>query len=191
MGRHAAPGRSKGKATSSWRSEAGAHRTVWTCGENDLRAGTGRLAGWLLNAVVKVVTTYSAPGDRALLVEPAVGLRRSRGLGPYGGLLEAAWSVVRLGRGVRTYQVGEAGEGSGCALDDRFDVVIVAAEPEVLASVRPVRQLRTVFGMSTGSCCFRYQLTRLVCLVAWSITLTWRLRLCGRGCMPTCMCSVG
>src|SRR4051812_42179476 len=101
MGRHLARGRS-----TSW-PMVRRRGTVWACAEDTIQAGTGRLAGWLLNAVIKVVTTYSSPGDRVLLIEPAPGVRRVRGLGPYAGLTEAVWSVVRLGRRVRTQQVGE------------------------------------------------------------------------------------
>ncbi|MDX8031690.1 hypothetical protein SK803_15805 [Lentzea sp. BCCO 10_0856] len=87
--------------------------TVWPCAQDDLYEGTGLLASWLLTAVVKIVTTYSQPGQRVLLLEPATHLSafgprtandghgQSRP-GPYAGLHEAGWTVVRLGRGIQT-----------------------------------------------------------------------------------------
>lgn len=91
--------------------------TVWTCAQNDLVEGTGLITAWLLAAVVKIVTTYSRPGQRVLLVEPPPGTTRStRRLSaalrtrplrnPYGGLLEAAWTVTRLGRSIQTRTAG-------------------------------------------------------------------------------------
>lgn len=138
MGRHVASGRNTARA-----SRPRGHGTVWACAEEEVPAGTGRLASWLLNAVIKVVTTYTAPGDRVLLVEPAPGMRRSR---VYGGLLEAVWPVVRLGRGVRAQQIGEIGKpGSSTAgEDDLFDAVIVAAEPDVLMRIGPTHSARVL-----------------------------------------------
>lgn len=87
--------------------------TVWPCAQDDLHEGTGLLATWLLAAVIKVVTTYTQPGQRVLLLAPApylappaswpatlVGNRTQHD--PYAGLHEAGWTVVRLGRGVQT-----------------------------------------------------------------------------------------
>lgn len=87
--------------------------TVWPCAQGDLRDGTGLLADWLLTAVVKIVTTYTRPGQRVLLLDPApylakpsswslIGGRSQPWPGPYAGLHEAGWTVVRLGRGVQT-----------------------------------------------------------------------------------------
>ncbi|MET8759852.1 hypothetical protein [Lentzea sp. NPDC004782] len=70
------------------------------------------LANWLLGAVVKIVTTYTKPGQRVLLLAPAAylscpagrvsPLRRNQAQAdPYVGLHEASWTVVRLGRGVQ------------------------------------------------------------------------------------------
>lgn len=87
--------------------------TVWPCAQDDLCEGTGLLASWLLTAVVKIVTTYTRPGQRVLLLEAATylaptgqrtandGHKQSRP-GSYAGLHEAGWTVVRLGRGVQT-----------------------------------------------------------------------------------------
>lgn len=122
--RHSAPGRPS---------------TVWPCAQDDPCEGTGLLAGWLLTAVVKIVTTYTRPGQRVLLLEPATYLAPSepraandgRGQsvpGPYAGLHEAGWTIVRLGRGVQTQTTvthSDPGEHldteSGCGLRESVD----------------------------------------------------------------------
>ncbi|CAM3385517.1 hypothetical protein KIPE111705_05785 [Kibdelosporangium persicum] len=88
--------------------------TVWPCAQDDhLREGTGLLAHWLLTAVIKLVTTYTQPGQRVLLLDPAPYLAPRRPWpptgghnqprpSPYAGLHEAGWTVVRLGRGIQT-----------------------------------------------------------------------------------------
>lgn len=87
--------------------------TVWPCAQDDLREGTGLLANWLLTAVIKIVTNYTQPGQRVLLLDPApylappaqwpaTAVRTRPWRGPYAGLLEAGWTVVRLGRGIQT-----------------------------------------------------------------------------------------
>jgi hypothetical protein len=71
------------------------------------------IAQWLLTAIIKIVTGYTAPGQRVLLLDPAPHIDppagwpstvagQRPGHGPYAGLLEAGWTVVRLGRGVHT-----------------------------------------------------------------------------------------
>lgn len=118
--------------------------TVWPCAQDNLREGSGSLASWLLAAVIKIVTTYTQPGQRVLLLESApyltptvsrsaTGGRSQRWSGPYAGLHEAGWTVVRLGRGVQTHIVVaqpdlagdhagdvpcESGSGPGLAVDD-------------------------------------------------------------------------
>jgi hypothetical protein len=94
----------------------------------------------LLHVVVKVVTAYSMPGNRVLLLAPSPAVVRSpRRRGAYGGLFEAAWSVVRLGRGVRTglaapvERLGSVTEGPA----GLFDVIIAAAEPSDVVGMRP------------------------------------------------------
>ncbi|MEV6444706.1 hypothetical protein [Amycolatopsis sp. NPDC051716] len=87
--------------------------TVWPCAQDDLREGTGLLANWLLTAVIKIVTNYTQPGQRVLLLDaapylappaswPTTAVRNRPWRGPYAGLLEAGWTVVRLGRGIQT-----------------------------------------------------------------------------------------
>lgn len=105
--------------------------TVWTCAQDELLGGTGLLASWLLAAVVKIVTAYTQPGQRVLLLAPApylgpstlsspIGDRHRSRPGPYGGLHEASWTVVRLGRRVQTQTAiapqDPIGEPSGEAL---------------------------------------------------------------------------
>lgn len=122
--RHPAPGRPS---------------TVWPCAQDDLCEGTGLLAGWLLTAIVKIVTTYTRPGQRVLLLEPATSLtpsepraaNDSRGKslpGPYAGLHEAGWTVVRLGRGIQTQTTVTHSDPdehldteSGCGLRESVD----------------------------------------------------------------------
>ncbi|WP_435583402.1 hypothetical protein [Amycolatopsis thermoflava] len=87
--------------------------TVWPCAQDDLREGNALLANWLLTAVIKIVTTYTQPGQQVLLLAPApylappaswspTGRPRQSRPGPYARLHEAGWTVVRLGRGVQT-----------------------------------------------------------------------------------------
>lgn len=87
--------------------------TVWPCVQDDLREGTGVLADWLLAAIIKIVTTYTQPGQRVLLLDPvpylappmsgpAMMVGNQHQHSPYTGLREAGWTVVRLGRGIQT-----------------------------------------------------------------------------------------
>ena len=83
--------------------------TVWPCAQDALGEGVGLLANWLLTAVIKIVTTYTQPGQRVLLLDlapylapPATGNHNQSRHDPYIGLHEAGWTVVRLGRGVQT-----------------------------------------------------------------------------------------
>lgn len=84
--------------------------TVWPCANDDRCEGTGVISAWLHTAIVKIVTTYTRPGDRVLLLVPPTPLRAARWPGStvspwpgrYAGLHEAAWTVVRLGRSVQT-----------------------------------------------------------------------------------------
>ncbi|MDX8143313.1 hypothetical protein SK854_14385 [Lentzea sp. BCCO 10_0061] len=92
--------------------------SVWLCAQDELREGTGLIAHWLLTAVIKTVTTYSQPGQRVLLLDSAAftatpasssvtGLPNRSRRSPYVGLLEAGWTVVRLGRSVQTHTAVE------------------------------------------------------------------------------------
>ncbi|OAP25040.1 hypothetical protein A4R44_04109 [Amycolatopsis sp. M39] len=71
--------------------------------------GTARLPGWLGRTIVTLMTTYTRPGDRVLLLAPPPSphaLRHAasgtRGAEGYAGLAEAVWTVTRLGRGADT-----------------------------------------------------------------------------------------
>lgn len=120
--------------------------TIWPCGQDDLCEGTGLLASWLLTAVAKTVTTYTQPGQRVLLLHPApyltssvTSVRRQSELGPYAGLHEAGWTVVRLGRSVQTHtaiapsaEQRDVGPVDSESTPDRYDLVLVAADPSML-----------------------------------------------------------
>ncbi|RLK61943.1 hypothetical protein [Actinokineospora cianjurensis] len=94
--------------------------TVWPCASSPTHPAAagdlGRLAPWLLTATAKIVTTYTTPGQRVLLVGavdpldptgPAhLGIPRPARTSPLSGLTEAAWTVLRLGRGTRTHLTG-------------------------------------------------------------------------------------
>jgi hypothetical protein len=95
--------------------------SVWLCADDEVREGTGLIAAWLLTSVVRLVTTYTAPGQRVLLLAPAPGITRTTrcptptvggqsSRRPYAGLMEAAWTVVRLGRGIQTQSAAERPE---------------------------------------------------------------------------------
>lgn len=90
--------------------------TVWPCAQDDLCEGTGLLADWLLTAVIKIVTNYTLPGQRVLLLDlapylappvswPTAAVDSWPRSGPYAGLGEAGWAVARLGRGIHTQTV--------------------------------------------------------------------------------------
>jgi len=127
-GRHRA-----GKNTACMRSSS-TRNSVWACADDEPAAGTGSLAGWLLNAVVKVVTNYSTPGDRVLLLSPSPLVTGRRG-GQYCGLSEAVWPVVRLGRGVRTAAMCPYVRTQPDPVT--ASLIVAAAEPRALAVVRP------------------------------------------------------
>lgn len=144
------------------RSRPEPNTTVWPCAQDDFHDGAGRIASWLLTAIAKIVTHYSQPGQQVLLLSPPhrssttvrTPLRRHR----YSGLLEAGWTVVRLGRGIQTLTAdlahddapSESQSGPGPhsirSVDqptrilrpdrdpagpssDRFDLIVTAAEP--------------------------------------------------------------
>lgn len=81
--------------------------TLWPLAEAVPLPGTALLAGWLGRTIVTLVTAYTRPGDRVLLLAPPAALRRrppapdwSSHSDCYAGLSEAVWTVIRLGRGV-------------------------------------------------------------------------------------------
>ncbi|UJW29987.1 hypothetical protein L3Q67_32890 [Saccharothrix sp. AJ9571] len=75
--------------------------TLWPFADAELLPGTARLAGWLGHAIITLVTTYTRPGDRVLLLAPPAPIRARREQ-PYAGLAEAVWNMARLGRGADT-----------------------------------------------------------------------------------------
>ncbi|WHT20188.1 hypothetical protein N8J89_03695 [Crossiella sp. CA-258035] len=85
--------------------------TVWPAPNSTPGTGPG---DWLLTMVVKIVTTYTRPGHRVLLLAPPRTGRPPASTGPiglpvvptgqeYDHLLDACWAVFRLGRTVRTH----------------------------------------------------------------------------------------
>ncbi|OLZ45938.1 hypothetical protein BS330_38590 [Amycolatopsis keratiniphila subsp. nogabecina] len=83
--------------------------TLWPFAGAEQLPGTALLAGWLGRTILTLVTTYTRPGDRVLLLTPPTAMRasrfvagRTRGTTIYAGLDEAVWTVTRLGRGVDT-----------------------------------------------------------------------------------------
>lgn len=83
--------------------------TFWPFADAEMLPGTALLPGWLGRTIVTLVTTYTRPGDRVLLLSPPPSPRvlgRASGVAPgadpYAGLAEAVWTVARLGRGTDT-----------------------------------------------------------------------------------------
>jgi hypothetical protein len=103
-------------------------------GQGKNQADAGLIASWLLTAVVKIVTTYSNPGDRVLLLATP---RTARRPGSYSSLPEAVWPVIRLGRGVQTALAGSPAEDDHGDSNDQFDVIITAVGPDLMTRIRP------------------------------------------------------
>lgn len=92
--------------------------TVWRCAPADGRALASE---WLERAVVKIVTVYSQPGQRVLLIAPPPprpsepprwtttrGWRHD----PYASLEDTNWTISRLGRSVQTTLAAHPDHGS-------------------------------------------------------------------------------
>src|SRR5262249_16652164 len=45
--------------------------SVWPCAADSHRAGADMIGGWLLSAVLQIVTTYTRHGDHVLLLSPS------------------------------------------------------------------------------------------------------------------------
>jgi hypothetical protein len=114
--------------------------TVWLCAQDDRHQDTAVIANWLLTAIIKIVTTYTQPGHRVLLLgpstfaeppagQPSTPVRTQPKRDPYDGLLQAGWTVLRLGRSVHT-------QTAGARPDQRWeDTAIPAVESE--SGLRP------------------------------------------------------
>lgn len=117
--------------------------TVWPGSADDPQKTTARLAGWLLYAIVTIVTDYTRPGDRVLLLAPQVIMHhpptgtasttRRPPTDPFTGLHDAARTVARLGRIVHTATANpppepESGPPSTPG-PDRFDTIITTVDP--------------------------------------------------------------
>jgi hypothetical protein len=104
-GRHRAPSRT----AAIGRIRAARPTTLWPFADAEALPGTALLAGWLGRTILTLVTTYTRPGDRVLLLTPPTPPHtpprspgRSHDGDPYSGLAEAVWTVARLGRGADT-----------------------------------------------------------------------------------------
>jgi hypothetical protein len=105
QGRHRAPSRT----TAAGHLRATRPTTLWPFANAEALPGTALLAGWLGRTILTLVTTYTRPGDRVLLLTPPAPPHtpprtpgRTHNGDPYTGLAEAVWTVARLGRGADT-----------------------------------------------------------------------------------------
>jgi hypothetical protein len=120
--------------------------SIWRFPDAAQLPGTSLLAGWLARAILALVTGYTDPGERVLLLQPPLGDGigvRSSGLVPYGGLGEAAWPITRLGRGVVDIVAPTNSAGAKIAPDgnlawpswaaelgpDKFALIVTATAP--------------------------------------------------------------
>lgn len=97
---------------------------LWPFADAETLPGTGLLAGWLGRTIVTLVTTYTRPGDRVLLLAPPEPTRllprpagRPADHPPYAGLTEAVWTATRLGRSVDTATAAPAPDSLGDGTD--------------------------------------------------------------------------
>lgn len=93
------------RTTTAGRLRATRPTTLWPFADAEALPGTALLAGWLGRTILTLVTTYTRPGDRVLLLTPPTPRRtpgRRQDGDPYTGLAEAVWTVARLGRGADT-----------------------------------------------------------------------------------------
>jgi hypothetical protein len=95
--------------------------TLWPFAGADPLPGVALLTGWLARTIVTLVTTYTRPGDRVLLLSPPAlaqqpstthhgTLHGALVSASYAGLSEAVWTLIRLGRGVDTAAAAPAPE---------------------------------------------------------------------------------
>jgi hypothetical protein len=87
--------------------------SVWSVAETDPLPGTALLPGWLGRTLLTLVTGYTRPGHRVLLLTPPRRPRMTPTVTPavitgwfgpdeFAGLAEASWTLTRLGRGIDT-----------------------------------------------------------------------------------------
>jgi len=90
--------------------------SVWPVAETEQLPGTALLPGWLARTLLMLVTRYTRPGHRVLLLTPPPRPRRTPTATPavvtgwfgsdeFTGLAEASWTLTRLGRGITTATV--------------------------------------------------------------------------------------
>lgn len=97
--------RAASRTTTARRLRATRPTTLWPFADAEALPGTALLAGWLGRTILTLVTTYTCPGDRVLLLTPPAPSEtpprtsgRTHDGDPYAGLAEAVWTVARLGR---------------------------------------------------------------------------------------------
>jgi hypothetical protein len=119
---------------------------LWPFADAEQLPGTAQLAGWLGRVILTVVTRYSSPGDRVLLLapptpaEPVSGTAvRRRPVDPYAGLTEAVWTVTRLGRSTDATTAAPAPDAR---LERSAAPVPDAGESASGARLNPLRQRR-------------------------------------------------
>lgn len=111
--------RSTVRSTAHARAFAPRPAALWPFADAERLPGTARLAGWLARTIVTLVTGYTRPGDRVLLLAPPTQRSVGRTSGatnaadPYVGLVEAVWTVSRLGRSVDTATAGPPHDDCG------------------------------------------------------------------------------
>jgi hypothetical protein len=87
--------------------------SVWSVAETDPLPGTALLPGWLGRTLLTLVTGYTRPGHRVLLLTPPRRPRMTPTVTPgvitgwfgpneFAGLAEASWTLARLGRSITT-----------------------------------------------------------------------------------------
>lgn len=117
--------------------------TVWPCNADDPREGTTPLAGWLPHAIATIVTGYTRPGDRVLLLAPPVithhpptgmaSTTHRSPTDPVSGLHDAAPTVARLGRitHTRTANPPTKPESRSRSIPgpEHFDAIITTVDP--------------------------------------------------------------
>lgn len=100
--------------------------TLWPFAGADPLPDAVLLTGWLGRAILTLVTTYTRPGDRVLLLappalaqQPPTAHHGARTSAPYAGLTEAVWTLIRLGRGIDTATAAPAPDYRDIPADPR------------------------------------------------------------------------
>lgn len=114
------------------RRPASAGTTVWKFADAPQLPDAHELPGWLGQAVLSLVRTYSLPGERVLLLDATTSTAPyGTTPHPYAAIGETLWTIMRLARGVRhaatrSATIEEAVDNSDRA---RVDLLIAALPP--------------------------------------------------------------